>query len=76
MNNAQALKLFRREIDICSSLDHVSTRRRCRAYTKDNICRLIEFYEDPQHICLVLEFVDGEDLLKYVHSFPGPGLRE
>lgn len=30
VNNPQALKLFRREIDICSSLEHVSLRKSCR----------------------------------------------
>lgn len=49
--------------------------------TKDqeNICRLIEHYEDPQHICLVLEYVDGGDLLDHITEYPSPnggGLRE
>lgn len=37
---------------------------------KENICRLIDWYEDPQHICLVLEYVDGGDLLDYIMNWP------
>ena len=45
---------------------------------QENICRLIEWFEDPQHICLVLEYIDGGDLLDYVMSWPSDqgGLRK
>ena len=43
---------------------------------QENICRLYEVWDDPQHIYLVLEYVDGGDLLEYImnHAEPGPGL--
>ncbi len=65
-NNARTLQLFDREVQILESLDH------------ENICRLIEVFDDPQHIYLVLEYVDGGDLLSYImkHADPGPGLSE
>ncbi|KAL1407164.1 hypothetical protein Q8F55_006578 [Vanrija albida] len=63
-HNPKTLKLFQREIDICQQLTH------------ENICRLIEWYEDPQHIHLVLEFVDGGDLLDYIMNWDGDGLPE
>ncbi|WVN85958.1 uncharacterized protein L203_101116 [Cryptococcus depauperatus CBS 7841] len=65
--NTKTLQLFHREINITRSLEH------------ENICRLIDWYEDPQHICLVLEFVDGGDLLDYIMQWPnesGGGLPE
>lgn len=43
---------------------------------QDNICRLLESYQDPQHICLVLEYIDGGDLLDYIMDYKGDGLRE
>jgi serine/threonine/tyrosine protein kinase RAD53 len=43
---------------------------------QENICRLIEWYEDPAHINLVLEYVDGSDLLEYIMKYPSDGLRE
>ncbi|TYJ58676.1 hypothetical protein B9479_000512 [Cryptococcus floricola] len=55
------LQMFYREISITRSLEH------------ENICRLIDWYEDPQHISLVLEFVDGGDLLDYIMGYNGPG---
>ncbi|ORX34954.1 kinase-like domain-containing protein [Kockovaella imperatae] len=61
------LALFQREIAICSALQH------------ENICRLIEYFEDPQHICLILEYIDGGDLLDYIQGYPnssGGGLPE
>lgn len=66
-NNPKTLELFRREIDICQSLQH------------ENICRLIQSFEDPQHVCLVLEYVDGGDMLDHImkyESAKGGGLRE
>lgn len=36
---------------------------------QDNICRLLESYQDPQHICLVLEYIDGGDLLDYIMDY-------
>ncbi|EIW73180.1 hypothetical protein TREMEDRAFT_37204, partial [Tremella mesenterica DSM 1558] len=54
----KALDLCRREIEITSSLHH------------ENLCRLIEWFEDPQHICLVLEYIDGGDLLDYILKYP------
>jgi len=66
-NNPKTLELFRREIDICQSLQH------------ENICRLIQSFEDPQHVCLVLEYVDGGDMLDYIMKYNnanGGGLRE
>ena len=65
-NNARTLQLFDREVQILESLDH------------ENICHLIEVFDDPQHIYLVLEYVDGGDLLSYImkHADPGPGLSE
>ncbi|KIR31834.1 CAMK protein kinase, partial [Cryptococcus deuterogattii MMRL2647] len=56
--NDKTLQLFHREINITRSLEH------------ENICRLIDWYEDPQHICLVLEYVDGGDLLDYIMNWP------
>ncbi|KLT41616.1 Pkinase-domain-containing protein [Cutaneotrichosporon oleaginosum] len=53
----KTLKLFEREISICTSLVH------------ENVCRLVEWYEDPQHIALVLEYVDGGDLLSYIMNY-------
>ncbi|WVQ73992.1 hypothetical protein IAR50_003573 [Cryptococcus sp. DSM 104548] len=55
------LQMFYREISITRSLEH------------ENICRLIDWYEDPQHISLVLEYVDGGDLLDYIMGYEGPG---
>lgn len=44
---------------------------------QENICKLVEWYEDPQHICLILEYVAGGDLLDYIMNWPGArGLRE
>ena len=56
--NEKTMLLFQREIEICTALQH------------ENICRLIEYYEDLQHICLVLEYVDGGDLLDYIMKWP------
>jgi serine/threonine protein kinase len=58
------MDLFYREIDICGKLTH------------EHICRLIEYFEDPQHMHLVLEYVDGGDLLDYIMEYPGRGLRK
>ncbi|KAL7420282.1 hypothetical protein Q5752_005251 [Cryptotrichosporon argae] len=63
-HNPKTLVLFQREIDICTNLTH------------ENICRLIEWYEDPQHICLVLEYIDGGDLLDHIMQYPTPALPE
>lgn len=63
-HDAKTLNLFQREINICTELTH------------ENICRLLDWYEDPQHICLVLEYVDGGDLLDYIMNWPEPGLPE
>ncbi|WWD22805.1 hypothetical protein CI109_107299 [Kwoniella shandongensis] len=52
------MRAIKREIEISRSLEH------------ENICRLIDWYEDPQHICLVLEYIDGGDLLEYVLHYP------
>ncbi|WRT63500.1 uncharacterized protein IL334_000405 [Kwoniella shivajii] len=65
--NDKTLALFQREIDISRQLEH------------ENICRLLEYYEDPQHICLVLEYIDGGDLLDYIMNYKsetGGGLPE
>jgi serine/threonine protein kinase len=46
---------------------------------QENINRLIEVWDDPQHVYLVLEYVDGGDLLDYIMNRatdPGPGLCE
>lgn len=43
---------------------------------QENICRLLDSYTDPQQICLVLEFIDGGDLLDYIIKWEGPGLPE
>lgn len=59
-SNPKTLELFRREVDITQTLQH------------ENICRLIEAFEDPQHVCLVLEYVDGGDLLDHIMQYPGP----
>ncbi|BEI90384.1 uncharacterized protein CcaverHIS019_0304540 [Cutaneotrichosporon cavernicola] len=56
-HDPKTLKLFEREIDICTTLVH------------ENICRLLEWFEDPQHITLVLEFIDGGDLLNYIMEY-------
>ncbi|KAK1921260.1 kinase-like domain-containing protein [Papiliotrema laurentii] len=66
-DNPKTMALFQREISICQTLRH------------ENICRLDEYIEDPQHICLVLEYVDGGDLLDYIMNWPsdvGGGLPE
>jgi serine/threonine protein kinase len=34
---------------------------------------LIEWFEDPQHINLVLEYVDGGDMLDHIMKHPGDG---
>ena len=55
-------------IDSCLSTTH-----------QENINRLIEVWDDPQHVYLVLEYVDGGDLLDYIMNRatnPGPGLSE
>ncbi|OCF71335.1 CAMK protein kinase [Kwoniella mangroviensis CBS 8886] len=65
--NDKTLEFFHREIEITKSLEH------------ENICRLLDYYEDPQHICLVLEYIDGGDLLDYIMNWPnetGGGLPE
>ncbi|GHJ88647.1 hypothetical protein NliqN6_5049 [Naganishia liquefaciens] len=66
-NNPKTLQLFQREVSILESLNH------------ENINRLIEVWDDPQHVYLVLEYVDGGDLLDYIMNRatnPGPGLTE
>ncbi|KAJ9097700.1 hypothetical protein QFC21_004737 [Naganishia friedmannii] len=66
-NNPKTMQLFQREVSILESLDH------------ENICRLIEVWDDPQQLYLVLEFIDGGDLLDYIMkraNNPGPGLSE
>ncbi|KAJ9123983.1 hypothetical protein QFC22_000774 [Naganishia vaughanmartiniae] len=66
-NNPKTMQLFQREVSILESLDH------------KNICRLIEVWDDPQQLYLVLEFIDGGDLLDYIMkraNNPGPGLSE
>ncbi|WWC57999.1 uncharacterized protein I303_100534 [Kwoniella dejecticola CBS 10117] len=55
--NEKTLALFQREIEISRTLEH------------ENICRLLDYYEDPQHICLVLEYIDGGDLLDYIMNW-------
>ncbi|GAA5860552.1 hypothetical protein JCM8547_000338 [Rhodosporidiobolus lusitaniae] len=53
-SNPQTLNMFQREIQIAKSLDHP-------------FCvKCYDCYEDDQRIWLVLEFVDGGDLLDYV----------
>jgi serine/threonine protein kinase len=38
---------------------------------------MIEYYTDPQHIYLVLEYIDGGDLLEYIMDYPREdGLRK
>lgn len=32
---------------------------------------MLEWFEDPQHITLVLEFIDGGDLLNYIMEYDG-----
>ncbi|GAA5841450.1 hypothetical protein JCM11251_007142 [Rhodosporidiobolus azoricus] len=50
----QTLRMFQREIEIVKTLEH-------------QFCvRCFDFYEDEQRIWLVLEYVDGGDLLDYV----------
>lgn len=39
---------------------------------QENICQLVDAFEDPQHICLVLEYVDGGDLLDYIMNSNNP----
>ncbi|KAK4687813.1 ser/thr/tyr protein kinase RAD53, partial [Tremellales sp. Uapishka_1] len=56
--NKKTLNLFKREIEILLLLQH------------ENICRMIEYYEDPQHICLVLEYIEGGDMLDYIMNYP------
>jgi serine/threonine protein kinase len=31
-----------------------------------NVVKLIEFYEDQQYFCLVLEYVPGKDLFNFI----------
>ncbi|GAA6033636.1 hypothetical protein JCM8097_004360 [Rhodosporidiobolus ruineniae] len=53
-NNPQTLNMFQREIKIAKQLDHP-------------FCvKCFDFYEDDQRIWLVLEYVDGGDLLDFV----------
>jgi len=39
----------------------------------------MQSFEDPQHVCLVLEYVDGGDMLDYIMKYNNTnegGLRE
>ena len=52
--NEKTLNMFKREVDILRSLDH------------PNIVSFIDFFEDDRTIYIVLELVDGCDLLDYI----------
>jgi len=46
----------RREVNILRTLDH------------PNICRLYETFEGRRSVCMVLEYVDGEELFEYIQE--------
>ena len=48
------LEVQNNEIELLKVCDHV------------NVVKLLDFYEDPTHIYLILEFFHGSNLLKYV----------
>ncbi|KAL7413004.1 kinase-like domain-containing protein [Mrakia frigida] len=64
LSNEKTLKLFEREIDILEKLEH------------PNICHFKEFFEDKRIIYLILEYVDGGNLLEYIMSKQEGGLSE
>ncbi|CAE7208437.1 CPK1, partial [Symbiodinium sp. CCMP2456] len=49
-----ALSEFRTEVELMKSLDHPS------------ICRLLQVYEDPKNLYLVMEHIQGGELFNYV----------
>ncbi|CDZ96170.1 pkinase-domain-containing protein [Phaffia rhodozyma] len=65
LSNPKTLQLFEREIGILEKLQH------------ENICRYVEYFEDSRIIYLILEYVDGGNLLEYIMDIPGEaGLSE
>ena len=42
------------EIDILRQVDH------------PNIVKLVDFYEDPGHYCLIMEMMSGGELFDYI----------
>lgn len=82
-NHPRTMEMFQREIEILRELDHVGLPKLSAMAQADvrspqeNICEFIEVWDDPQHIYLVLEYVDGGDLLDFImkRADPGPGLR-
>lgn len=63
--------MFKREIEILQSLRHVSSLLIFifDTYNKPNICEYVNHYEDPGHIYVILEYVDGGDLLGYINGY-------
>jgi len=54
--NPKVEALVRREVNILRTLDH------------PNICRLYETFEGRRSVCMVLEYVDGEELFEYIQE--------
>lgn len=54
--NVKAYTMARAEINILRRLDH------------PNICRLLETFEDREHIYLVMEYVDGKELFDHIQD--------
>ncbi|MBM3433080.1 MAG: serine/threonine protein kinase [Bacteroidetes bacterium] len=52
--NAQIRERFRNEARLMATLDH------------PNITRVIDFDEQPQHLSIIMEYLDGEDLSKKI----------
>lgn len=79
MSNPRHVAGFQREIEITESLHHVSclccplmspiyelSMLTAFTHLQENICQLIEVFEDPREIYLVLELVQGGDLLNHI----------
>ncbi|KAI5480399.1 ser/thr/tyr protein kinase RAD53 [Pseudohyphozyma bogoriensis] len=58
-SNPKTMEMIRREVEIMKALDH----KYCVRY--------VDFFEDADRMWLVLEFVDGGDLLDYVMKRKG-----
>lgn len=59
-----------------SSLISIEIASRPTIGLQPNICSFISVVTDPQHLYLVLEYVNGGDMLEYImkKADPGPGL--
>ena len=55
--NAQIRERFKNEARVMASLNH------------PNITRVIDFDEQPQNLCIVMEYLDGEDLSQKIKKY-------